>query len=129
MLVLLTELGRAATDPLLYVTTIGVALLHWQAFNSGLPGLCYGEEFGEVMLSRLGSMKDGHTWAVTPSDMEDLFVQICGARINRRLLVSGLSSNIETEIQQRLHSYVTDDRPTIRYRPWPSGTSTMGSRW
>ena len=30
--------------------------------------------------------------AVTPSDVEDLFVQICPARINRRLPVSGLSS-------------------------------------
>ena len=65
VLVLLTEIRRSATDPLVYVRTIGVALLHWQAFNSGLPGLCYGEEFGEVMLSRLGSMKDRHTWAVT----------------------------------------------------------------
>ena len=61
--VLLTELGKAAADPVVYVRTIGVKLLHWQAFNSGLPGLCYGEEFGEVMLGRLGSMKDGHTWA------------------------------------------------------------------
>ena len=113
--VLLTELGRAAADPLVYVRTIGVALLHWQTFNSGLPGLCYGEEFGEVMLSRLGSMKDRHTWAVTPSDVEDLFVQICPARINKRLLVSGLSSDIETEIRQRLHSYVTDDRLRIGY--------------
>ena len=82
----------------MYVTTIGVALLHWQAFNSGLPRLCYGEEFGEVMLTPLGSMKERFTWAVTPSDVEDLFVQICPARINRRLLVSGLSSDIENEI-------------------------------
>ena len=64
--VLLTELRRAAADPVVYVRTIGVALLHSQAFNSGLTGLCYGEEFGEVMLSRLGCMKDRHTWAVTP---------------------------------------------------------------
>ena len=42
VLVLLTELGRAPADPFVYVRTIGVALLHWQAFNSGLPGLCYG---------------------------------------------------------------------------------------
>ena len=49
--VLLIELGRAAADPVVYVRAIGVALLHWQTFNSGLPGLCYGEEFGEVMLS------------------------------------------------------------------------------
>ena len=61
--VLLTGLGRAAADPLVYVRTIGVALLHWQAFNSGLPGLCHGEEFGEVMLSRLGCMKERHTWS------------------------------------------------------------------
>ena len=120
--VLLTELGRAAADPLVYVTTIGVALLHWQVFNSGLPGLCYGEEFGEVMLSRLLSMKDRHTWAVTPSDVEDLFVQICYARINRRFLVSGLSSDIDTEIRKCLHSYVTDDRLRIWYCPWQSGT-------
>ena len=105
--VLLMELGRAAADPVVYVRTICVALMHWQTFNSGLPGLCYGEEFGEVMLSRLGSMKDGHIWAVTPSDVEDLFVLICPVRINRRLLVSGLSSDIETEIGQRLHSYVS----------------------
>ena len=122
---LLTELGRTAADPLVYVRTIGVALLHLQAFNSALLGLCYGEEFGEVMPSRLGSMKDRHTWAVTPSDVEDLFVQICPARMNRRLLVSGLSSDIETEIRQRLHSYVTDDRLKIQYCPWQSGTSTM----
>ena len=56
--VLLIELGRAAAEPVVYVRTIGVALLHWQTFNSGLPGLCYGEEFGKVMLSRLGSMED-----------------------------------------------------------------------
>ena len=96
--VLLTELGRAAADPLVYVTTIGVALLHCQAFNSGLPGLCYGEQFGDVMPSQLGSMNDRHTWAVTLSNLEDLFVQISPARINRRLLVSCLSSDIETEI-------------------------------
>ena len=48
---LLTGLGRAAADPVVFMRTIGVALLHWQAFNSGLPGLCYGEEFGQVMLS------------------------------------------------------------------------------
>ena len=127
--VLLTELGRAAADPLVYVRTIGVALMHWQAFNSALPGSCYGEEFGEVMLSRPGSMKDRHTWAVTPSDVEDLFLQICPARINRRLLVSGLSFDIETEIRQRLHSYVTDDRLRIRYYPWQSGSSTMERHW
>ena len=127
--VLLIELGRAAADPVVYVRTIGVALLHWQTFNSGLPGLCYGEEFGEVMLSRLGSMKDRHTWAVTPSDVEDLFVQICPAKINRRLLVSSLSTDIETEIQQRLHSYVIDDRVRVRYCPWRSGTSTMELHW
>ena len=40
--VLLIELGRAAADPVVYVRNIGVALLHWQTFNSGLPGLCYG---------------------------------------------------------------------------------------
>ena len=125
MFVLLIELGRAAADPLVYVRTIGVALLHWQAFNGALPGLCHGKEFGEVMLSRLGSMKDRHTWAVTPSDVEDLFVAICPTRINRRLLVSGLSSDIETEIRQRLRSYVTDDRLRIGYCPWQSGTSTM----
>ena len=61
--------------------------------------------------------------------MEDLFVQICPARINRRLLVSGLSSDIETEIRQRLHSYVIDDRLRIRYCPWQSGTSTMERHW
>ena len=125
----LTELGIAAADPLVYVRTIGVALLHWQAFNSALPGLCYGEEFGEVLLSRLGSMKDRHTWAVTPSGVEDLFVQICPARINRRLLVSGLSFNIETEIRQLLHSYVTDDRLRIRYCPWQSGSCRMERHW
>ena len=127
--VLLTELGRAAADPLVDVRTIRVPLLHWQAFNSGLPGLSYGEEFGEVMLSRLGSMKDRHTWAIRPSDMEDLLVQISAARINRRMLVSGLSSDIETEIGQRLHSYVTDDRLRIPYCPWRSGTSTMERHW
>ena len=111
--VLLIELGRAAADPVVYVRTIGVALMHWQTFNSSMPGLCNGEEFGEVMLSRLGSMKDRHTWAVTPSDVKDLFVQICPARINGRLLVSGLSSDIETEIRQRLHSYVVDDRTVL----------------
>ena len=129
VLVLLTELGRAAADPLVYVRTTGVALLHWQTFNSALPGLCYGEEFGEVMLSRLGSMKDRHTLAVTPSDVEDLFVQICPARINRRLLVSGLSFDIETEIRQPLHSYVIDDRLRIRYCPWQSGSSSMERHW
>ena len=81
------------------------------------------------MLSRLRSMKDRHTWAVTSSDAEDLFVQICPARINRRLLVSGLSSDIETEIGQRLHSYVIDDRLRIRYCPWQSGTLTMERHW
>ena len=105
--------------------TIVVALLHWQTFNSSLPGLCYGEEFGEVMLSRFGSMKDRHTWAVTPSNLEELFVQVCPARINRCLLVSGLSSDIETEIQLRLHSYFIDDRLRIRYCPWQSGTWIM----
>ena len=123
--VLLIELRRAAADPVVYVRTIGVALLHWQTFNSGLREWCYGEEFGEVMFSRLGSMKDRHTWAATPSDVEDLFVQICPARINRRLLVSGLSSDIETEIRQRLHSYVFDDRLRIRYCPGKLVTSTM----
>ena len=127
--VLLNELGRAAADPVVYLWTIGVALLHWQTFNSGLPGLCYGEEFGEVMLSRLASMKDRHTWAVTPSDVEDLFVQICLARINRRLLVSGLSPDIKTEIRHRLHSYVIDDRLRIQYCLWQSGTSTMERHW
>ena len=127
--VLLIELERAAADTVLYVRTIGVALMHWQTINSGLPGLCYGEELGEVMLSRLGSMKDRHTWAVTPSDVEDLFLQICLARINRRLLVSGLSSEIETEIRQCLHSYVVHDRLRIPYRPWQSGTSTMERHW
>ena len=102
--VVLTDLGGAAADPLVYVRTIAVALLHWQAFNSALPGLCYGAELGEVMLSRPGSMKDTDIWAVSPSGGEDLFVQICPARLNRRLLVSGLSSDVETEIGQRLHS-------------------------
>ena len=127
--VLLIEVGWAAADPVVYVRTIGVALLHWQTFNSGLPGLCYGEEFGEVMLSRLGSMKDRHTWAGTPSDAEDLFVEICPARINRRLLVSGLSSDIETEIRQRLQSYVLGDRLRNRYCPWQSATSSMERHW
>ena len=127
--VLLIELGRAAAEPVVYVRTIGVALLHWQTFNSGLQGLCYGEAFGEVMLSRLGSTTDRHTWAATPSDVEELFVQICPGRINRHLLVSGLSCNIETEIRQRLHSYVIDDRVGIRYCPLKSGTSTMERHW
>ena len=61
--------------------------------------------------------------------MEDLFVQICSARINRRLLVSGLSSDIETKIQQRVHSYVTDNRLRIQYCPWQSGTSTIERHW
>ena len=81
------------------------------------------------MLSRLGSMKDRHTGAVTPSHVEDLFVAICPARINRRLLVSGLSSDIETEIRQRLHSYVTDDRLRIRASPWQSGSPSMEGHW
>ena len=115
--VLFIELGRVAAEPLVYVRTTGVALLHWQAFNGALPGLCYGEEFGEVMLSRPGSMKDRHTWAVTPSDAEDLFVQISPARINRRLLVSGLSSDVEMGIRRWLHSYVTDERLRIQYCP------------
>ena len=127
--VLLIELGRAAADPGLYVRTIDVALLHWQTFNSDLPGLCSREEFREVMLSPLESMKDRHTWAVTPSDVEDLFAQTCPARINRRLLVSSLSSDIETEIRLRLHSYVIDDCLRIRYCPWQSGTSTMEKHW
>ena len=57
-------------------------------------------------------MNDRHTWAITPSDVE-----ICTARINRRLLVSGLSSDIETAIQQSLQSYVTDNLLRIRYDP------------
>ena len=61
--------------------------------------------------------------------MEGLFVQIWPASINRRLLVSGLSHDIETEIRQRLHSYVTDDRLGIRYCPWQSGTWTMERHW
>ena len=74
-------------------------------------------------------MTDGHTSPVTPSDVEDFFVQICPARSNRSLLVSGFSSNIETQIRQRLHSYVTDDRLRIRYCPWQSGTSTLERHW
>ena len=70
---LLKDLGRATADPLLYVRTIGVALMHWQAFNSALPRSCYGEVFGEFML-------------------------------RQRLMVSSLSSDMETEIGQRLHS-------------------------
>ena len=68
-------------------------------------------------------MKDRHTWAVTPN--EDLLVQICPARINRRLLVSGLSSEIETQTRQRLHLYVTEDCLRIRYCPWQSSSSSM----
>ena len=79
--VLLRELGRAAADPFVYVRTILVALFHWQAFNRGLPRLWYGVEFGEVMLSRLGSMKNQHTLAVTPNDVEDVFLQFCASRI------------------------------------------------
>ena len=86
MFLLLTELDGAAADPLVYMRTIGVALMYWQAFNSALPGLCYGEAFGEDMLSRMGSMKERRTWAITLSDVEDLLVQICPARFNRRLL-------------------------------------------
>ena len=89
-------------------------------FNSALPELCYGE---------LGSMKDKHTWAVTPSDMQDLIVQICPTSNQKRLLVSGSSSDVETWIRQHLHSYVTDDRLRIRYCPWQSGTSTMERHW
>ena len=58
-------------------------------------------------------MKDRHTWDVTPSAVEDWFYRICPGRINRR--VSGLSSDIETEFRQRLHSYITDDRLGIGY--------------
>ena len=61
--------------------------------------------------------------------MEDLSVQICPSRINRRLLVSGLSSEIEKEIRERLHLYVTHDRLRIRYCPWQSGSSTMERHW
>ena len=50
-------------------------------------------------------------------------------RINRRLLVTRLSSDIETEIRQRLHSYVTDDGPETRYCPWRRATSTMERHW
>ena len=82
----------------MYVSTIGFALMQWQAFNSALPRLSYGEEFSGVMLSSLGSMRDRHTWAVTPSDVEDLIVQVCPARINSRLVVSGLLSDIETQV-------------------------------
>ena len=79
--------------------------------------------------SRLVSMKDRHTLAVTSRDVEDLFIQICPAGINRRLLVSGLSSNIEIHIWQRLHSYVADDRVRIRHCPWQSGSSSMVRHW
>ena len=79
--VLLTELGRTAANPVVYARTISVALLHWPAFNSGLPGLCYGEEFAARMLCRLVSMKDRHNLAVTPSNVEDLFVQMCRAEL------------------------------------------------
>ena len=99
------------------------------ASDAPVCGLCYGKEFGEDMLSRLGSLKDRYTWAVTPSGVEDLFVQICPARMNRRLLVIRLSFDIETEIRQGLHSYVTDDRLRLPYCPWRSGTSTMERHW
>ena len=36
---------------------------------------------------------------------------------------------METEIRQRLHSYVIDDRLRIRYCPGKSGTSTMERHW
>ena len=91
--------------------------------------LCYAEEFREVVLTQLGSINNRHTWAFTTSDVEDLFVQICRARINRRLLVSGLSSDIETEIRQRLHLYVTDNRLRICYCPCQSGSSSMERQW
>ena len=44
-------------------------------------------------------------------------------------MVSGLSSDIETEIRQRLHSYVIDDCLKNLYCPWKLGTSTMGRHW
>ena len=44
-------------------------------------------------------------------------------------MVSGLSSDIETEIRQRLHSYVTDDRLRIQYRAWHSGSWSMERHW
>ena len=49
--------------------------------------------------------------------------------MDRCPLVSGLSSDIENEIRQRLHSYVIDDRLRIRYCPWKSRTSTMERHW
>ena len=58
LFMLSTEICRAAADPLVYVRTIGVALKHLQVFNSALPKLCYGEKFGGVMFSRLGSLKE-----------------------------------------------------------------------
>ena len=91
----------------MYVRTIGVALMRWQAFDGALSRLWYGEQFGEVMLSRLGSKKYRDTWAVTLSNVGESFVQICPARINRHLLLRGFLSDIETEMRQRLHSYVT----------------------
>ena len=127
MFVLLTVLEPE--DPLVYVRTIGLALLHWQNFNTALPGLCYGEEFGEVMLSRLGYMKRKHTWAVAITDVEDLFVQISPAAINRRLLVSGVSSAIEAEVRQRLQAYLHDERVLIRYCPWTAVSSKTEQHW
>ena len=83
----------------------------------------------KILISRLGSMKERHTWAVSPSDVEDLLLLIYPARINGHLLVSGLWFHIETEIRQRLHSYVTDDRLRFGYCPWQSGSSTMERLW
>ena len=44
-------------------------------------------------------------------------------------MLSGLSSDIETEIRKRLHSYVMEDRLRIRYSPQQSGSSSMEGHW
>ena len=82
-----------------------------------------------MMLSRLSFLKRKHTWAVDQSDVEDLFVQLNHAGINRHLRISVVSEDIKAVIRQRVTQYVNDERLRLRYRPWQNGSSTTQRHW
>jgi hypothetical protein len=63
-----------AKDP--YVRTIAVALLTWQNYLSGLPGVCFAEESCEALLSRMSHRCESHRHLHGLEDTFNLFLTL-----------------------------------------------------
>lgn len=102
-----------------HLRVLGLALMMWQHWHDGLPGVLFSEEVAEASLSRLGESLRSNPHATTVEAADDLFVLVRPGKLGFRRIRSELPTAAFLHmVEQNVRTFIGSAHNVVTNVPW-----------